>query len=102
MTLMLRTATAALIAAAPALAQNPMVGGAPMLEERNIVENAVNSADHNTLVAAVQAAGLVETLSRRGALHGLRADQRRLRGVARGGPSRPFFSPRTRISSPRS
>jgi uncharacterized surface protein with fasciclin (FAS1) repeats len=45
-----------------ALAANPMVGGAPMLEERNIVENAVNSADHTTLVAAVQAAGLVETL----------------------------------------
>ena len=42
---------------------NPMVGGAEMLAERNIVENAVNSADHTTLVAAVQAAGLVETLS---------------------------------------
>ena len=42
--------------------QNPMVGGAPMLPARNIVENAVNSADHTTLVAAVKAAGLVETL----------------------------------------
>ena len=42
---------------------NPMVGGAPMLATMNIVENAVNSADHTTLVAAVQAAGLVETLS---------------------------------------
>ncbi len=52
---------AALTAAAPA-AENPMVGGAPMLVTRNIVENAVNSADHTTLVAAVQAAGLVETL----------------------------------------
>lgn len=41
---------------------NPMVGGAPMLPERNIVENAVNSADHTTLVAAVQAAGLVDAL----------------------------------------
>lgn len=41
---------------------NPMVGGAPMLDSRNIVENAVNSADHTTLVAAVQAAGLVDTL----------------------------------------
>jgi len=40
-----------------------MVGGAPMYAEKNIVENAVNSADHTTLVAAVQAAGLVETLS---------------------------------------
>ncbi|MFC0633034.1 fasciclin domain-containing protein [Brevundimonas balnearis] len=39
------------------------VGGAPMYPTRNIVENAVNSADHTTLVAAVQAAGLVDTLS---------------------------------------
>ena len=44
-------------------AENPMVGGAPMFEDKNIIENAVNSADHTTLVAAVQAAGLVETLS---------------------------------------
>jgi uncharacterized surface protein with fasciclin (FAS1) repeats len=41
---------------------NPMVGGAAMFADRNIVENAVNSADHTTLVAAVQAAGLVDTL----------------------------------------
>jgi uncharacterized surface protein with fasciclin (FAS1) repeats len=40
-----------------------MVGGAAMYPSRNIVENAVNSADHTTLVAAVTAAGLVETLS---------------------------------------
>ena len=46
-----------------AYAENPMVGGAPMYEDKNIIENAVNSADHTTLVAAVQAAGLVETLS---------------------------------------
>lgn len=58
----LATAAAALIVATAAHASNPMVGGAPMLESRNIVENAVNSADHTTLVAAVQAAGLVETL----------------------------------------
>lgn len=45
---------------------NPMVGGAPMYKTRNIVENAVNSADHTTLVAAVKAAGLVETLSSKG------------------------------------
>lgn len=38
------------------------VGGAPMYPSKNIVENAVNSKDHTTLVAAVQAAGLVETL----------------------------------------
>ncbi len=40
-----------------------MVGGAAMYPSRNIIENAVNSADHTTLVAAVRAAGLVETLS---------------------------------------
>lgn len=39
------------------------VGGAPMYPSKNIVENAVNSKDHTTLVAAVKAAGLVETLS---------------------------------------
>ena len=50
------------LSASVAFAENPMVGGAPMYETKNIVENAVNSADHTTLVAAVQAAGLVETL----------------------------------------
>lgn len=40
-----------------------MVGGAAMYPSKNIVENAVNSADHTTLVAAVKAAGLVDTLS---------------------------------------
>ena len=39
------------------------VGGAPMYPSKNILENAVNSKDHTTLVAAVRAAGLVETLS---------------------------------------
>ena len=43
--------------------KNPMVGGAAMYPTKNIVENAVNSKDHTTLVAAVKAAGLVETLS---------------------------------------
>src|SRR5258707_8882188 len=38
------------------------VGGAPMYASKNIIENAVNSKDHTTLVAAVKAAGLVETL----------------------------------------
>ncbi|MFO6447899.1 fasciclin domain-containing protein [Erythrobacter sp. NE805] len=59
------------LAAAPALADNhtetqgdvPTVGGAPMYPTKTIVENAVNSKDHTTLVAAVQAAGLVEALS---------------------------------------
>jgi uncharacterized surface protein with fasciclin (FAS1) repeats len=60
--------------AAPALAQMPMghsmtaektvmVGGAAMYPSKNIIENAVNSKDHTTLVAAVKAAGLVDTLS---------------------------------------
>ena len=42
------------------------VGGAAMYPSKNIVENAVNSKDHTTLVAAVKAAGLVETLEGRG------------------------------------
>ena len=45
---------------------NPMVGGAAMYKTKNIVENAVNSADHTTLVAAVKAAGLVDTLAGKG------------------------------------
>jgi uncharacterized surface protein with fasciclin (FAS1) repeats len=53
---------AALAVATTAFAANPTVGGAPMLQERNIIENAVNSPIHTTLVAAVQAAGLVDTL----------------------------------------
>ena len=48
--------------AVAALAENPMVGGAAMYPQKNIIENAVNSADHTTLVAAVKAAGLVGTL----------------------------------------
>jgi uncharacterized surface protein with fasciclin (FAS1) repeats len=56
---------AALLVAAPALAQEKTktVGGAPMFPSKNIVENAVNSKDHTTLVAAVKAAGLVDTLA---------------------------------------
>lgn len=56
----------AICLAAPALAGNPMVGGAAMFENKTIVENAVNSADHTTLVAAVKAAGLVDTLNGEG------------------------------------
>ena len=63
--LSLSVAAFALMAGA-ALAENPMVGGAAMFEDKNIVENAVNSADHTTLVAAVTAAGLVETLQSAG------------------------------------
>jgi len=43
-----------------------MVGGAPMYPNKNIIENAVNSKDHTTLVAAVKAAGLVDTLQGKG------------------------------------
>jgi uncharacterized surface protein with fasciclin (FAS1) repeats len=43
-----------------------VVGGAAMLPQKNIVENAINSKDHTTLVAAVKAAGLVETLESKG------------------------------------
>jgi uncharacterized surface protein with fasciclin (FAS1) repeats len=45
---------------------NPMVGGAEMSKKKNIVENAMNSKDHTTLVAAVKAAGLVDTLMGKG------------------------------------
>ena len=52
-----------LVAASVAIAaKNPMVGGNEMFPSKNIVQNAMNSADHTTLVAAVKAAGLVETL----------------------------------------
>ena len=59
----------ALFAAAPhaqAQRMNPMVGGQAMFANKDIVDNAVNSADHTTLVAAVKAAGLVETLKSAG------------------------------------
>ena len=55
------TISAALLASS-VFAKNPMVGGKEMFPTKNIVENAVNSADHTTLVAAVKAAGLVDTL----------------------------------------
>jgi uncharacterized surface protein with fasciclin (FAS1) repeats len=65
MKIRLMAAAAALTMAlgAGAMAQtDPMVGGAAMYPSKNIIENAVNSKDHTTLVAAVKAAGLVETL----------------------------------------
>ena len=67
-TLALALSSAALVVTAPiALAamdeKTVEVGGAPMYPSKNIVENAMNSKDHTTLVAAVKAAGLVETLS---------------------------------------
>ena len=54
-----------LVTATPAFAQ-VMVGGAPMYVTKDIVDNAVNSKDHTTLVAAVKAAGLVDTLKSKG------------------------------------
>jgi uncharacterized surface protein with fasciclin (FAS1) repeats len=59
-------ASALIAVAGPAAAKNPMVGGAAMYPSRTIVQNAVNSNDHKTLVAAVKAAGLVDTLSSTG------------------------------------
>lgn len=56
------TASVLALSTSLAFAQNPEVGGAAMFEDKNIIENAVNSADHTTLVAAVTAAGLAETL----------------------------------------
>jgi len=59
---------AAALAAAPALfaMDTKMVGGAPMYPSRDIIDNAVHSKDHTTLVAAVKAAGLVDTLKGKG------------------------------------
>jgi uncharacterized surface protein with fasciclin (FAS1) repeats len=57
----------ALVFGATSFAQKSVVvGGAPMYPTKNIIENAVNSKDHTTLVAAVKAAGLVETLQGKG------------------------------------
>ena len=50
------------LATAAIAATNPVVGGSAMFPQKNIIQNAVNSADHTTLVAAVKAAGLVQTL----------------------------------------
>lgn len=56
----------ALSATAMFAAKDPMVGGSKMYPSKNIVENAMQSADHTTLVAAVKAAGLVNTLEEPG------------------------------------
>jgi uncharacterized surface protein with fasciclin (FAS1) repeats len=55
-------ALAAIVIGPKTYAQTKMVGGAPMYPTKDIIDNAVNSKDHTTLVAAVKAAGLVETL----------------------------------------
>lgn len=58
--------TAPMLRAEAHMAENPTVGGAPMMADMNIVENAMNSPIHTTLVAAVAQAGLVETLQGEG------------------------------------
>jgi uncharacterized surface protein with fasciclin (FAS1) repeats len=63
---MLLAVAAFTIVATVAFAQNPMVGGAAMYPTKDIIDNAVNSKDHTTLVAAVKAAGLVDTLKGKG------------------------------------
>ena len=60
--LIMSVAGTSAFAAAHAAENSVMVGGAPMLPTKDIIDNAVNSKDHTTLVAAVKAAGLVETL----------------------------------------
>ncbi|OLP45097.1 fasciclin domain-containing protein [Rhizobium oryziradicis] len=66
-TLRLLTAVSVIAASSSmAFAKDPMVGGAAMYPTKNIIENAVNSKDHTTLVAAVKAAGLVSTLEGKG------------------------------------
>ena len=69
------TAVTLAVACLTASAQkDPDVGGAPMYPNKTIVQNAVNSPVHKTLVAAVKAAGLVDTLNSPGSFHGFRAD----------------------------
>ena len=97
----------AAFAAMPTFAKETtvMVGGAPMFPSKNIIQNAVNSKDHTTLVAAVKAAGLVDTLSGKGPFtvfaptndafaklpgrHGRHPAQAREQGPADAGPDLP-------------
>jgi uncharacterized surface protein with fasciclin (FAS1) repeats len=64
--LLAATALVAFAGIGSALAADPMVGGAAMHPNKNIIENAINSKDHTTLVAAVKAGGLVDTLEGKG------------------------------------
>ena len=78
-----------------------MVGGAAMYPSKDIIDNAVNSKDHTTLVAAVKAAGLVDTLKGAGPFT-VFAPTNAAFEPCRREPSRPCSSRRTRPSSPRS
>ena len=76
-----------LLASVPASAESMSektvnVGGAPMYPSKNIVQNAVNSKDHTTLVAAVKAAGLVDTLQSAGPFTVFAPTQRGVRQAA--------------------
>jgi uncharacterized surface protein with fasciclin (FAS1) repeats len=64
--LLTATAIVTLAFVGTALAADPMVGGAAMYPSKNIIQNAMNSKDHTTLVAAVKAGGLVDTLEGKG------------------------------------
>lgn len=64
--LLTTTAVVAFAIVGTAWAADPMVGGAAMSNQKNIIQNAVNSKDHTTLVAAVKAGGLVDTLEGKG------------------------------------
>src|SRR6202521_6396971 len=64
--LLTTTAIVAFAFIGTALAADPMVGGAAMYPSKNIIQNAMNSKDHTTLVAAVKAGGLVDTLEGKG------------------------------------
>ncbi|NZD49809.1 fasciclin domain-containing protein [Rhizobium leguminosarum] len=72
----------AAFSAVTAHAANPKVGGAAMYEDKNIIENAANSKDRTTLVAAVKAAGLVSTRQR--TVHSLCVHQRSVRSASEG------------------
>ena len=95
-------------AAAPVRAQSMMaaektvtVGGAAMYPSRNIVQNAVNSKDHTTLVAAVKAAGLVDTLQSPGPFTVFAPTNRAFDKLPKGTVAT-SSSPRTRARSPAS
>ena len=65
-TILATAAVALSLSSLDAFAKNPKVGGAAMFQDKNIIQNALNSKDHTTLVAAVKAAGLVEALMGKG------------------------------------
>ena len=81
--LFLASALAVTAVSTAAWAENPMVGGAPMYDTKTIVENAVNSKDHTTLVAAVKAAALWHQLDKWGLSFKKNAARQRARSARR-------------------